>query len=221
MTRKELSLVLAVNAVTKPVNVVAPAVVLVAALLLGVLWLAPVAVVCWLALVTVTFFDEREARAAGERARAAARPESPAIARTTRFAPEIGARVRAASAARSALSVVADDDVNNEVEALVLALQGHAERAQRIHSFLAEKPAADPVALDRVSRRLAHMLAEMDQVVTTLQTVRAEILATDGLGQSELAGQVSELRTRVQVVSVGLEEAFAETDRVAVRKPEG
>ncbi|WP_028062213.1 hypothetical protein [Solirubrobacter soli] len=201
MTRKELSLVLAVNAVTKPVNVLAPAIVLVAALALGVLWLAPVAVVCWLALVTVTFFDEREAREAGSRARSAARREPPPVPRTTtRFAPEIAARVRAASAARAAITAEASDDVNREVAGLVLALQGHAERAQRIHAFLAEQPAADADALDRLRQRLAAMLTEMDEVVTTLQTVRAELLAVDGLGQTELAAQVSELRARVQVI---------------------
>ena len=103
MTRKQLTCVLAANAVTKPVNVLAPAVVLVAGLLLGAPWLLPVAGVCWLALVAVTFFDEREAREAGERARARCRPEPPAIVRTNRFSPEIGDGVRAASAARAAI----------------------------------------------------------------------------------------------------------------------
>jgi hypothetical protein len=51
----------------------------------------------------------------------------------------------------------------------------------------------------------------MDHVVATLQTVHAEILVTDGLGQSELAGQVSVLRENVQAVSAGLEDAFAQT----------
>jgi hypothetical protein len=205
MTRKELSCALAVNAASKPVNVLAPALVLVTGLLLGVPWLAPIAVVCWLALVLVTFFDEREARVVGERVRAAARPEPPAMARTAGFAPEIAARVRAAGAARSAIGLVAAGDVTREVDALVFALQGHAERAQRICDFLAEKPAADPAALGRLSARLDAMLTEMDQVVTTLQTVRAQLLATDGLEQELIA----DLRARVQAVSAGLEDAFS------------
>jgi hypothetical protein len=98
MTRNELSRVLAVNAVTKPVNVLAPAAVLVAALLLGAPWLVPVAGVCWLALVAVTFFDEREARAAGERARAGARQDPPAVARAR---PASGRRSRRGCARRA------------------------------------------------------------------------------------------------------------------------
>lgn len=228
MTRKQLTCTLAANALTKPVNVLAPAAVLVAGLLLGAPWLAPVAAVCWLALLAVTFFDEREAREAGERARARTRPEPAALPPTTRFSPEIGERVRAARAARAAIRAVAADDVTREVDALVPALQTHAERAQRIRDFLrdesvdelARRIAAEPsatvraaleakhAALERLQRRLAKLLDEMDNVVTTLQTVHAEILASDGLEQTELAGQVSVLRESVQAASAGLEDAY-------------
>jgi len=239
MTRKELSRALAVNAITKPVNVVAPAGVLVADLLLGVVWLVPVAIVCWLALVAVTFFDEREARAAGERARAGRREVAPrpAAVRAGRFAPEIAGRLRLAGAARASIraaveaSTVPLDDVVSEVDALVLALEAHAARAQRIRDFLHDESpddlrariAAEPSdavkvaleaklsALERLQRRLTRLFEEMDHVVATLQTVHAEILVTDGLGQTELAGQVSVLRENVQAVSAGLEDAFAQT----------
>ena len=153
--------------------------------------------------------------------------------RTTRFAPEIAARVRAASAARASIRLAAADDVTREVDALVLALQGHAERAQRIRDFLreespaqvAERIAVEPSqtvraaleakhsALERLQRRLTRLLEEMDNVVTTLQTVQAELLVADGLGQAELAGQVSALRENVQAISAGLEDAFALTTR--------
>jgi hypothetical protein len=74
-------------------------------------------------------------------------------------------------------------------------------------------PAADSLeakhaALERLQRRLAKLLDEMDNVVTTLQTVHAEILASDGLEQTELAGQVSVLRESVQAASAGLEDAY-------------
>jgi hypothetical protein len=236
MTRKDLSRALAVNAMTKPVNVVIPASVLTAGLLLAVPWLIPVALVCWLALVAVTFFDEREAKAAGERARAAIRHEPPPPrAQAQAFTPEIAARVRAARAARASIRLAADEsgspleDVTEEVDVLVRALDGHAARAQRIRAFLAEESPAELreriarepsdavrtaleaklVALERLQRRLTRLLEEMDHVVATLQTVHAEILATDGLEQGTLAGQISELRVNVQVVSAGLEDAFA------------
>jgi hypothetical protein len=240
MTRKELSRALAVNAITKPVNVLAPSAVLVAGLLLGAPWLAPVALVCWLALVSVTFFDEREARAAGERARAGRREDAPrpaAAVRAGRFAPEIAGRLRLASSARASIRAAVEDsaapldDVVREVDALVVALEGHAARAQRIRDFLRDESpedlrariAAEPSdavrvaleaklsALERLQRRLTRLLEEMDHVVATLQTVHAEVLVTDGLEQSTLASQVSVLRENVQAVSTGLEDAFAQT----------
>jgi len=123
------------------------------------------------------------------------------------------------------------DDVVSEVDALVLALEAHAARAQRIRDFLHDESpddlrariAAEPSdavkvaleaklsALERLQRRLTRLFEEMDHVVATLQTVHAEILVTDGLGQTELAGQVSVLRENVQAVSAGLEDAFAQT----------
>jgi hypothetical protein len=237
-TRKDLTRVLVVNAMTKPVNVTIPAAVLSAGLLLAVPWLIPVALVCWLALVVMTFFDEREAEQAGRRARSV-RPEPapPVRTRPSAFAPEIAARVRAASGARASIRLAIDesdtplDDVAEEVDALVLALDGHATRAHRIRMFLAEESpehlreriANEPSeavraaleaklsALDRLQRRLTRLLEEMDHVVTTLQTVHAEILVTDGLEQGTLAGRVSELRASVQLVSAGLEDAFAES----------
>jgi hypothetical protein len=239
MTRKELSRALAVNAITKPVNVLAPSAVLVAGLLLGAPWLAPVALVCWLALVSVTFFDEREARAAGERARAGRREDAPrpVAVRAGRFAPEIAGRLRLASSARASIRAAVEDsaapleDVVREVDALVVALEGHAARAQRIRDFLRDESpedlrariAAEPSdavrvaleaklsALERLQRRLTRLLEEMDHVVATLQTVHAEVLVTDGLEQSTLASQVSVLRENVQAVSTGLEDAFAQT----------
>jgi hypothetical protein len=195
----------AVNALTKPVNVLVPAGVVVAAALAGAVWLLPVALACWLVLATMTFLDEREARAS--------QGDPPALA------PAIAERVKAAASARAAIrAAIAEsrsplDDVTGEVDALVAAIEAHAVRAQRIHGFLADEGAvaADPDSLARVRQRLDRLLAEMDQVVGALRTVQAEILASDGIEEAALASQVFELRARVQTTSEGLEEAFAET----------
>jgi predicted nucleic acid-binding Zn-ribbon protein len=192
------------NALTKPVNVLVPAGVVVAAALVGAVWLVAVALVCWLALAAMTLFDEREEGGVGD---------APALA------PPIAGRVKAAAAARDAIrAAVAEsrsplDDVTGEVDALVAAIEAHAVRAQRIHEFLADEGAlaADPDALQRLRQRLERLLAEMDQVVGALRTVQAEILASDGIEEAALASQVFDLRTRVQTTSEGLEEAFAET----------
>jgi hypothetical protein len=163
-----------------------------------------VALVCWLVLGAMTLFDEREAQPAAD---------PPALA------PPIARRLDAAVAARAAIrAAIADsrsslEDVTEEVDALVAAIEAHAVRAQRIHEFLADEGAlaAHPDALARLRQRLDRLLAEMDQVVGALRTVQAEILASDGIEEAALASQVFELRTRVQTTSEGLEEAFAET----------
>jgi hypothetical protein len=216
-SRGELGRRLAVNALTKPLNVAVPAAIVVAGLLVGASWLIGVAAVCWLALVAGTFFDEREARAVGERAREDRRAPPAVVTDRPAFAAEIERRVRAAVSARAAIraaieeSDVPHEDVTEEVDALLAAMQDDAVRAQRIHQFLAEVPPEqiDPQTRQRVQGRLDRLLEELDRIVATLQTVRAEILVSDGLaGHGELTARLSELRVNVQLVSAGLEDAF-------------
>jgi hypothetical protein len=242
VSRSELRRALLLNAVSHPVNVLVPAGVLVAGAIFGAAWLALVALVCWLVLAGVTFFDEREAQQVGERARKARRGAA-ARADPADFSLEIGARVKAANAARAAIHAAIDSSrsplagVAGEVDALLAAMNADAGRAQRIHGFLAGEslPAlrrrieqeerahvrsaleGKLTALTRLRGRLDDLLAEMDHVVATLQTVQAEILAADDLEQAAhdeaLAGRVSELRAQVEIVSAGLEESFDETRR--------
>jgi chromosome segregation ATPase len=239
-TRTDLRRALALNALTKPVNVLVPAGVLVAGALLGAVWLAVVAVVCWVALSASTFFDAREARRVGERVRAARRRDE-APARRPPLTPEIRRRVMAAIATRDSIQAALEASrsplagVSREVDALVAAIEADAVRAQRIHSFLDEESPAElerrigeearaPVrealeakarALTRLQERLDRLLAEMDHAITAVQTVHAEILAADdldhGIDDGALADQVSELRAKVQIMSTGLDEALAET----------
>src|SRR3954466_2010231 len=68
-SRTALTRAIAVNAATKPVNIVVPAAVAVVGALLGISWLWPVAVLVYVALVVVTFFDADEAETVGKRSR--------------------------------------------------------------------------------------------------------------------------------------------------------
>jgi hypothetical protein len=218
--RSELRRALLLNAVGKPLNALLPAGLVVAGALAGVSWLWIVALVCWLALAGLTFFDEREAARVGERVRAV-RPAGPAAPVPVPLAPAIADRVRTAAAACAgikdaiAASPAPLGDVAGEVDGLLATIRANAARAQQIHAFLAEAPAAEPAVLARVRARLDGLLAEIDHVVATLQTVRAEILAAEGdeppgLAPS-LAGQVAELRVKARILSTGLEESLAET----------
>jgi hypothetical protein len=232
--RSDLRRALALNALAKPVNVLVPAAVLIASALVGAWWLAIVAVACWLALATHTFFDEREAQRVGERRRSRVRVDA------GEFTPLIAGRVKAADRARTSIhdaiagSALPLDDVAREVDDLVEAITVNAARAQRIHRFLTgEEPAAalehriaqerqEPVraaleaksrAITRLRQRLDALMSELDRAVLALQTMQAQILAADdrALEERRLVGQVSELRVQVQLVSEGLEEAFAES----------
>jgi hypothetical protein len=236
VSRSDMRRALVVNALASPVNVLVPTGVLIAGVMLGAWWLAAVALVVWVALAVHTFFDERAAARVGARLRATARAEP--AAKPADFNPFIGGRIKAAVAARDAIRAAIADapfglhDVEHEVDALVAAMEKDAVRAQRIYEFLggqesaaalerriaAEANASVRAALeskqrsfDRLRERLSGLMAEIDQVVATLQTVQAEIFAADELEERALAGQVSELRERVQLVAAGLEEAYAET----------
>jgi hypothetical protein len=214
-SRAELRRALVLNAATKPANVLVPAAVAMAGLLLAVAWLVPVALVCGLAMSLQTFLDEGEAERVGERLRATRRPPVPPTPPAETFAPDIAERVRAAQAARVSIrravagSPLGLDDVTDEVDALVLAVQGHAARAQRIREFLAER---SPNELrDRDERRLARLLDEMDHVVTALRTLHGEILLADDSNHELLADHLAELRGKVESASAGLEAAFADS----------
>jgi hypothetical protein len=210
------------DALTRPLNVVVPAAVLTAGALTSVLWLVLVAVVCWLALVAMTLLEEGP-------------PPAPALG------PAIAGRLQAAGTARASIRAAIETsdlplgDLLVEVDALVAAIESHARRAQRIHEFLRERPAAGierrleretnpqvaaalAAQLDALARLRGHLdalLSAMDHVVASLDTVHAEVLAAesagDTLGQHELASRVSQLRTHAQLVSAGLQEAFADT----------
>ncbi|MDA0160720.1 hypothetical protein OM076_10625 [Solirubrobacter ginsenosidimutans] len=203
-TRRDLRRALVVNAATKPANVLVATSIALAGLVLAVPWLLLVAIVCWLALVVQTFFDDDEATRVGERARLSA-PRAP----LRPLSPEIAARLRAADAARTSIHRAVEesglglDDVALEVDALVLALQGHAARAQRIAEFRSDD--APDAVRERIRARLTRLLEEMDHVVSALRTLHAEILLADDLDGEEIVA----LRDRVQAAAAALEEAFA------------
>jgi pyruvate/2-oxoglutarate dehydrogenase complex dihydrolipoamide acyltransferase (E2) component len=229
-TREDLRRALAVNAFTKPLNLLVPSLVIVAGSLLGTTLLIPVALVCWLGLAFVTFFDEEEASRVGRRRRAAVRaaqpppapvpePRTPAVARRVEHAHAAAAAVREA-VRESDLPL---DDVTGEVDALVTLIERDAARADRMYRFLAEHPlpASAPEEQRRAQGRLEdrhrELLGELDRAASALDTVHAEVLAAEGLtdleGRQALAGRVADLQTRVRVVSAGLDDAFEETQR--------
>ena len=147
----------------------------------------------------MTFFDEDEARAVGERLRAcaaharAAGPRRPAL---TAAGDRSGAGTRRLRRAqRSGAVRLSAAPLTREVDALVEALRApRVERAQRIHDALAARSAT---TRERLQARLDQLLDEIDQVVATLEDVHAEILVAD---QDDL---VADLRARVALLDSG------------------
>jgi hypothetical protein len=215
VTRKDLGRELAVNATVKPVNIAAPAAVLVVGLLLNVLWVAvPVAVVLYVVLWLQTFFDSREAEKVARAAYAEARPR-PLDAST--LDPAIAApleRARATAAAIRQAVEEADqplDDVVAEVDGLVSAMETSARRAQLIASTLEGQ---DVRAIDRdIARRSSSTDPDVQALVRDLQAQRASIARLQGkldrfqVGMERICASLGLLRTSVAEMSASEEEA--------------
>ena len=239
ITRATLRRDLAVNAATKPVNVVVPAGVLVAGLLLGTAWLIPVAAVVYVVLAVMTFFDEGEAERVGKRAYGKDGPAARIDARS--LAEPIRAQVEAGRAEAQKIDrTVRSSDlpfaaVSEEVSRLVGALEATARRAQRLYEYLStqERPSdlerrakekrasGHPGAaqaleeqagvLRSLNDQLMRAGAEMEEVNASLGAVHGRLVqasvASEAERDAELAGDVRDLRRRLEGVTEALESA--------------
>jgi hypothetical protein len=216
VTRDSLKRQLAINAATKPVNILVPAAVIVLGLLLSVLVVAlPIAVVTYIVLSLQTFFDSGEAERVGkaaygsqpERVPLDSRTLSPAIAR-----PLEEARATAAAIRRTVVEADAPlDDVVADVDALLVAMETSAKRAQLITSTLEGQ---DVRALDRqIAARSTDPSPDVQALVGDLKAQRESVLRLrDKLerfqgGMERICSSLSLLRTRVAEMSASEEEA--------------
>lgn len=235
--RAELTRALAVNAATKPVNVATGAVVAVAGIVLGAVWLVALAVLVYAVLSVMTFFDDGEAGKVAEAAYAKGRAPAPVALDAAAYAGPIRERVDAARGEQAAIDrTIRDGDlewtgVRSEVADLVGAIEATARRAQKLHGYLAtqdrraleirlgdargEAREALRTQLDTLhglSARLDAAYDEMDAVLAALGTVHARLVGTsvarEGAADQELAGTVRELRDRVDAVTDGLDASF-------------
>lgn len=219
VTRRDLQRALVVNAATKPVTILVTAVVAVCGLVLGVHWLLGVAVVVYLALAALTFFDGAEAARVGDRAYAGARTAEHHRTRLKPgdLAPPIGAQVeraqREAWTVRQTIggSSLSFAEVDAEIGALVRAIEAIAGRAQRVWTYLA---AQDVPALDH---RLAQLTAAPGSAPeSTLQALRDQRTALEELRlvldrslaqMEEVNAQLGGVNARLVKMAVAEEEA--------------
>lgn len=149
MTRGELNRLLVANALLKPwPNVLVPSALAAAGILLGLGWVAvPIAIVAWLALSVITYFDGDEAeRVAGrvrERRQLAARKETrldPAS-----LAPPIATQLGAVLAQEQRIREAIEradlpfTEVSDEVDTFVRAAERTAGRAELLYEFVTDQ----------------------------------------------------------------------------------
>jgi hypothetical protein len=227
VTRGALARRLAVNAATKPLNIaVLGGLVVVGIVLNLIVVVGAIAIVAYLVLVALTFFDAEEAERVGDELYAGRRPggreRAPALDVAT-LEPRIAALVQqareTAAGIRDAIAQADHpfDDVATDVDALVAAMDTSARRAQLISSTLAEQARAgqDIAGLDRTIADLRRRDDDADvrALVADLEAQReatkrlADRLERFEVGMQRICASLGLLRTRLVEMSASEEEA--------------
>jgi hypothetical protein len=216
VTRADLRRGLIVNALSKPINVVVPAAVIVAALLIGVTWLIAVAAVVYVVLAVLTFFDEGEAEKVGKRVygnrgdgsapRLDVRALAPPIARQVQAARDSETRIEE-TIKRSDLGFA---EVEGEVDSLVRAVELIAQRAQRIYDYLATQD------LNAIDSRLAQLRSAGDPssaaIVKALGEQRGALV--------DLQNQLTSFYSRIEQLVASLGTVNSQLVRMSVASEE-
>jgi hypothetical protein len=246
--RRDFAGALAANAAAKPFNLAVLVVTMGAAVVVG----GPVIVSLLVALVVYaiacarTFFDEEEAdKVLARERRGRAKRSQPSKLDLNRLAPSIRDHVLEArererrirdAIARAELPY---EEISDEVDGFVRAMEATALRAQSLFEALSDSPPervstrlkqveGDPSKAElaealrqqlRVQQRMAQQLTrfydEMERMLVELDTVRGSLVslsATEGrAAQERLAGDVRGLRERMGAVSEGMAEAYEST----------
>lgn len=232
VTRRMLTRELALNAATRPVNVAVPVVVAAAAVLLGTVWLLPLAFVVYIAMAVATFFDADEAERVGKATYERARPEQRAVPppQVTHFEPAIAKRLESARAVELRIRQAAETapvprvDLTTEVARVLAGLERLAERAQQIHEYLAEQDVATlrsrlhtlesrssgDSAVDRTNKELAAALEEQLAAIGQLEREQRRVDAQMEQATASLAAILGHV-----VRMNATEEAASQRDVVA------
>jgi chaperonin cofactor prefoldin len=224
VTRGALARRLAVNAATKPLNVaVLGGLIAVGIVLNLVVVVGAIAIVAYLVLVALTFFDADEAERIGNELYAGRRPDTTPTLDVGTLEPRIAALVQqareTAAGIRDAIAQADHpfDDVAADVDALVAAMDTSARRAQLISSTLAGQARAgqDIAGLDRTIADLRGRADDADvrALVGDLEAQRdatarlQERLERFEVGMQRICASLGLLRTRLVEMSASEEEA--------------
>jgi hypothetical protein len=227
VTRGALARRLAVNAATKPLNVAVLGGLIAAGIVLNlVVVVGAIAIVAYLVLVALTFFDAEEAERIGNElyaGRRGGRDRTAPVLDVGTLEPRIAALVQQARATAAGIRdaiAQADhpfDDVAADVDALVAAMDTSARRAQLISSTLAGQARAgqDIAGLDRTIADLRSRGDDADvrALIADLAAQRdatarlEERLERFEVGMQRICASLGLLRTRLVEMSASEEEA--------------
>ena len=224
VTRGALARRLAVNAATKPLNVAVLGGLIVAGIVLDlVVVVGAIAIVAYLVLLALTFFDAEEAERIGNELYAGRRPAKAKELDVGTLEPRIAALVRQARETATGIHEAiaqADhpfDDVSADVDALVAAMDTSARRAQLVSTTLAGQARAgqDAAGLDRTIADLRGRADDADvrALVADLEAQREatqrleERLERFEVGMRRICASLGLLRTRLVEMSASEEEA--------------
>jgi hypothetical protein len=244
--RERFNRALIANALLDPFNVVLFAVVLIVGILLGALvYTLPVGVALYLAGAARTYFDEDAANKVLERERAEHRKRleaGRAKVKPEDFAAPIARLLREARMRELRIGDAisrADlpfEEVAQEIDRFVAAMDSTAARAQLLYEALADTPPARVEArlaevraeggepeleealstqlttLGRMEKQLKRFFGEMERILVELDTVRSQLVSvsasSESQQQTELAADVRALRERVGATAEGMAAAF-------------
>ena len=197
-TRAELNRLLIGNALTKTwPNVLLPAGLAVVGLLFGVSFglILLVAVLAWIALSLVTYFDGEEAERVAERDRAKRRGAMDSERRTDlrTLAPPVAAHLQQVLAQEARIREAIEraelpfEEVSGEVDTFVRAAEKTAQRAELLYEYLAEQD------VRRVEARYKQVHAEGDPSKKALAEALYAQLQAMHRAQQELNGFYTEM----------------------------
>jgi hypothetical protein len=241
-TRAELNRLLVGNALVKTwPNVLLPIGLAIAGLLLGLdlVLVLPLAIVAWLALSAVTYFDDDEAKAVADRDRARRRGALDAGRRVDlrTLAPPVAAHLQQVLSQEANIrgAIQRADlpftEVSDEVDTFVRAAEKTAERAQLLYEYLAEQdPRQVELRMTQVrndpdpsKKALADALhaqvqaihrasKELDSFYTEMERIGVELGNIRGqLLSVSAASEGATQREQMGTVADGMNEALAET----------
>jgi hypothetical protein len=209
--RARFNRALIANALLDPFNVVLLAVVLIVGILLGIfVYALPIGAVLYLAGAVRTYFDEDAANKVLERERASHRKEveaGRAKVKPEEFAPPIARLLREARMREKRIGDAIEradlpyEEVAEEINRFVAAMDSTAGRAQLLYEALADTPP------DGVEARLAEVRRERSG---------DEASGRGSGGEPELAEALETQLTTLRRMEKQLDRFFAEMERILV-----